>query len=296
MSRIAYVNGHYFPHSAARVHIEDRGMQFADAAYEVTAVVGGRLIDEAWHHERLERSLGELGIAPPMSRRALSSVLHEVARRNRIVDGIVYLQVGRGAAPRNHVFPRGAAPSVVATARRALPAGSPASLDGVKVITVPDRRWQRRDIKSVSLLPNVLAKQQALEAEAFEAWQVDADGYVTEGTLSNAWIVDADGTVRTRPVSNDILSGITRRRLIGLAREAGIPVIETPFTPAQAQAAREAFLTSTSSFVVPVVQIDDTVVANGRPGTTTERLRDLYTQFASRSGEDDNGRGKEDGD
>lgn len=280
MSRIAYVNGRYVPHGAARVHVEDRGMQFSDAAYEVIAVIAGRPIDWDWHHERLERSLGELDIATPMSAGALSAVLSEIVRRNLIDDGIVYMQVGRGVAPRNHAFPAAAAPSVVVTARRINPAGSPASGAGVRVITIPDRRWQRRDIKSVSLLPNVLAKEAAVAAGAFEVWQIDGDGYVTEGAASNAWIVDTDGAIRTRPASADILSGITRRRLIALAKDAGIAVVEAAFTPDEAKAAREAFLTSTSSFVVPVTEIDDAVVANGQPGATTEHLRDLYAAFA----------------
>ncbi len=280
MSRIAYVNGRYVPHGAAHVHVEDRGMQFSDAAYEVIAVIAGRPIDWDWHHERLERSLGELDIAAPMSATAMSAVVSEIVRRNLIDDGIVYMQVGRGVAPRNHAFPAAAAPSVVMTARRINPAGSPASSAGVRVITIPDRRWQRRDIKSVSLLPNVLAKEAATAAGAFEVWQIDADGYVTEGAASNAWIVDTAGAIRTRPASADILSGITRRRLIALAKGAGIAVVEAAFTPDEAMAAREAFLTSTSSFVVPVTEIDDAVVANGQPGATTERLRDLYAAFA----------------
>ena len=280
MSRIAWVNGRYMSHAAAHVHIEDRGMQFSDAAYEVIAAIGGRLVDPVWHRERLERSLGELDIALPMSGAAMAAVLREVLRRNRVAEGIVYLQVGRGAAPRDHAFPRGAKPSMVATARRARPASARALTEGVRVVSIPDLRWRRRDIKSVSLLPNVLAKQAAAEAGAFEAWQTDPDGRVTEGAASNAWIVDGDGAVKTRPPGNDILAGITRRRLIALAKDAGIPVVEEAFTLEQAKTAREAFLTSTSSFVVPVLQIDEAVVANGRPGSTTERLRDLYTAFA----------------
>ncbi len=280
MSRIAYVNGRYVPHKVAQVHIEDRGMQFSDAAYEVIAVLGGRLVDRTLHHDRLERSLSELAIDRPMRRTALDAIFDEVVRRNRVSEGIIYLQVGRGASPRNHAFPVGARPSVVVTARRAAPASAAALTEGVKVVTMPDLRWLRRDIKSVSLLPNVLAKQTAVEAGAFEAWQVDADGYVTEGAQSNAWIVESDGTIVTRPESNAILSGITRRRLIEVARAEGLSVVERAFTPTQAAAAREAFLTSTSSFVVPVVQIDEAVVANGRPGAITEQLRSLYIDFA----------------
>ncbi len=281
MSRIAYVNGRYLAHASAQVHIEDRGMQFADGVYEVVAVLGGKLIDRDWHHQRLARSLGVLGIALPMERGALDAVLDEVVRRNRVDEGIVYLQVGRGAAPRNHVFPADVRPSVVATARAARPATARALIEGVRVITVADQRWRRCDVKSVALLPNVLAKQAAAEAGAFEAWQIDDKGLVTEGAQSNSWIVDGDGTIVTRPESNEILSGITRRRLLALVREAEMPVAERAFTPQQAKAAREAFLTSTSSFVVPVVQIDDAVVANGRPGAITEHLRSLYLDFAA---------------
>ncbi len=280
MARVAYVNGRYVAHAAAQVHVEDRGMQFADGVYEVIAVVDGRLVDRALHHRRLERSLGELRITVPMSRPALDAVLDEVVRRNRVEEGIVYVQVGRGAAPRNHAFPPDVRASVVVTARRARPASARALTEGVRVITVPDQRWRRCDIKSIALLPNVLAKQAAVEVGAYEAWQIDDAGLVTEGAQSNAWIVEAEGTIVTRPESHDILSGITRKRLIGLARDAGLSIAERPFTPQQAKAAREAFLTSTSSFVVPVVQIDDAVVANGRPGTVTEGLRRLYLDFA----------------
>ena len=283
MSRIAFVNGRYVPHGRAGMHIEDRATQFADGVYEVIAVLGGRLIDRALHHERLERSLGELSIARPMGRGALDSVLDEVVRRNRVEEGIVYLQVGRGRAPRSHAFPANARPSVVVTARRAQPASAAALTEGVAVVTVPDQRWRRCDIKTVSLLPNVLAKQAAAEAGAFEAWQVDDQGFVTEGAQSNAWIVDGEGTVLTRAEGNEILNGITRRRLMLLARDAGLVVAERRFTPAEAMAAREAFLTSTSSFVVPVVRIDDRAVANGKPGSTTERLRSLYLDFAART-------------
>ena len=280
MSRIAYVNGRYTPHRAARVHVEDRGMQFADAAYEVVASVAGRPVDEEWHFDRLEHSLGALGIAMPMSRAALRAVLSEVVRRNRAADGLAYLHVGRGAAPRDHAFPASAAPSVVATARPARPGAAAALADGVSVITTPDLRWRRCDIKSVSLLPNVLAKQEAAAAGAFEAWQVDDRGRVTEGASSNAWIVDGGGAVRTRPPGRDVLAGITRRRLIALARADGMRVVESAFAPEEAKEAREAFLTSTSAFVVPVVRIDESAVANGRPGAATERLRALYADFA----------------
>lgn len=280
MSRIAYVNGRYVPHTLARVHVEDRGMQFSDGVYEVVAVIGGHLIDMELHEQRLQRSLDELRIAMPMSMVVLRTILQEVARRNRVDEGIVYLQIGRGVAMRNHAFPTSSNRSIVVTARRAQPGSATVLTEGVKVVTVPDIRWGRCDIKSVSLLANVLAKQQAIDAGCFEAWQIDDEGFVTEGCQSNAWIVDSDGALVTREASADILTGVTRLRVIDLARKAQIPVIERRFTPDEAASAREAFLTSTSSFVVPVVQIDDKVVANGRPGSVTERIRQLYLDFA----------------
>lgn len=280
MSRIAYVNGRYTAHRGAQIHIEDRGLQFADGVYEVIAVVGGRMIDTERHFVRLNRSLGELQIAMPMSQPALTTVLDEVIRRNRVAEGIVYLQVNRGVAPRNHAFPAAVKPSVVVTARAARPATAAVLHEGVRVVSVPDQRWHRRDIKSVSLLPNVLAKQIAAEAGAFEAWQIDGDGYITEGSQSNAWMVDADGVIRTRAASNDILNGITRLRILELAQAAGLTVEQRAFTLDEAMTARETFLTGTSSFVVPIVQIDDTVIGNGQPGSITEQVRDLYLDYA----------------
>lgn len=276
MSRIAYVNGRYLPHAKAVVHVEDRGYQFADGVYEVVAVRGGRLVDEARHLVRLERSLGELEIAMPMSRPALSAVMRETMRRNLVDDGIVYLQVTRGVARRDHAFPAAARPAVVMTARRVAAQAPALTEDGVKVITVADIRWARCDIKSVALLPNCLAKEQARRAGAFEAWQVDGQGLVTEGSSTNAWIVDRDGNVVTRQIDSSILSGITRMALMELAAGEGLTVLERAFTVAEAKAAREAFLTSTTSFVLPVVQIDDAIVANGKPGSFYRKLRELY--------------------
>ncbi len=276
MSRIAYVNGRYLPHAKAAVHVEDRGYQFADGVYEVVAVRGGRLVDEARHLARLERSLGELEIAMPMSRAALLVVMRETMRRNLVDDGIVYLQVTRGVARRDHAFPAAARPAVVMTARGVAAQAPALTEDGVKVITIPDIRWARCDIKSVSLLPNCLAKEQAKRAGAFEAWQVDGQGFVTEGSSTNAWIVDRDGNVVTRQIDSSILSGITRMALMELAAGEGLTVLERSFTVAEAKAAREAFLTSTTSFVLPVVEIDDAIVANGKPGSFYRKLRELY--------------------
>ena len=276
MSRIAYVNGRYVPQHEAAVNVEDRGYQFADGVYEVIAAERGRLIDLDRHFERLDRSLCELRIAPPCDHSALAVVLREVLRRNRIADGIVYLQVTRGVARRNHAFPARARTAMVVTAARKR-APSPAAVErGVRVITLPDIRWKRPDIKTVSLLPNVLAKQQAVEAGAEEAWFVDDAGRVTEGSSTNAWIVSGPGEVVTRPLGSDILAGVTRRTVIDVARDNNIRVVERSFTVEEVRQAREAFLTSTTSYVMPVVAIDGEKVGDGRPGPVTRLLLDAY--------------------
>jgi D-alanine transaminase len=281
MSRIAYVNGQYVPHNQAAVHIEDRGYQFADGVYEVFAVISGKLIDSDFHFERLERSLREIRMETPRTRRSLGLVMAEVLRRNRVRNGIVYLQITRGVAPRDHGFPAEASPSIVMTARTiTLPPASRKFDDGIAVITVPDIRWRRCDIKSVALLPNVLAKQAARDAGAYEAWLVDDQGLVTEGSSTNAWIVDADGNLVTRQTDTGILAGITRRTLLELAVKAGVRVIERPFTVEEARDAREAFISSSSSFVLPVVQIDEKPVGNGRPGSISVQLDTMYRQHA----------------
>jgi D-alanine transaminase len=284
MSRIAYVNGRYVPHRVARIHIEDRGFQFADAVYEVIAVNGGTLVDEAPHLKRLGRSLDELHIASPMSEAALKAVMREVVRRNGVRDGMIYLQVGRGAAPRDFAFPKGVRPSVVMTARRHKGPNPRLVEEGVGVITIPDIRWARPDIKSVALLPNTLGKQQAKEAGAYEAWQVDRDGKVTEGTSSNAWIITAAGEVVTRQADTSILNGITRLSLIALLDGEGLRLVERAFTVAEAKAAREAFLTSTTNFVLSVVRIDDTPIGNGHPGSVVRRLREAYESYTAAQG------------
>lgn len=281
MSRIAYVNGRYAPHARAQVSIDDRGYQFADAVYEVFAVVDGGLVDETAHFDRLERSLGEIRIPLPMSRPALRLVLREVVRRNRVRFGLAYLQIGRGVALRAHAFPPRAQPSVVVTARALAPEiGEANALQGVSVVSVPEIRWARRDIKTTGLLPNVLARQKAVEVGAYEAWFVDADGFVTEGAASNAWIVDRAGCLRTHPLDASILHGVTRRAVLELARRTGLDVAERPFTLEEAKNAREAFLTSATSFVLPVTRVDDAVVANGAPGQLAPALRALYFEAA----------------
>lgn len=281
MSRIAYVNGQYLPQRLAAVHIEDRGYQFADGVYEVLAVVGGRLVDEAPHLARLARSLGELRIAAPVSEAALKIVMREVLRRNCVADGIVYLQVTRGAAPRDHAFPKTAQPVLVVTARGRRAIDPLLAENGISVITIPDIRWQRCDIKSVALTANVLGKQQAREAGAYEAWQVDRDGLVTEGTSTNAWIVSPDGAVVTRQADAAILNGVTRLAVFDIIRREGGRLLERPFTVAEAKAAREAFLTSTTAELLPVVRIDGDPVGDGVPGPLSRRLREYYQQHAS---------------
>jgi D-alanine transaminase len=276
MSRIAYVAGQYLPHRQAAVHIEDRGYQFADGVYEVLSVIGGRLVDEELHLSRLHRSLGELRIPPPMRDAALKIVMREVIRRNAVQRGIIYLQITRGQAPRDHAFPKSAKPVLVATARRARPQDPKLGRDGIAVITIPDIRWQRCDIKSVSLLPNVLGKQQAREAGAYEAWQIDREGLVTEGTSTNAWIVTGDGAVVTRAADSAILNGVTRLALFDIMRREGYRLDERPFTVAEAKGAREAFLTSTTADVLPIVRIDGDPVADGKPGPLSRKLRQAY--------------------
>ena len=278
MSRIAYVNGAYRPHRAASVHIEDRGYQFGDGVYEVWAVFGGRLADAEGHFVRLARSLEELKIVAPMSRAALTVVLYELLRRNRVRDGLLYLQVTRGVARRDHAFPTpDTAPSLVITTRASDPAGTQArAAQGISVITLPENRWGRCDIKSVNLLPNVLAKQIAKDVGSGEAWFVDSEGLVTEGASSNAWIVDRDGVLRTRPTTSNILRGVTRSTLMQVIAAHGIKVEEDAFTPAEAKAAREAFITGAGALVMPVVAIDGQPIGNGHPGPVAEALRVAY--------------------
>ncbi len=284
MPRFAYVNGRYLPHAQAAVHIEDRGYQFADGVYEVVPVYQGTLIDEGLHLDRLERSLRELRIGMPVARATLELISRELMRRNDLTQGMLYLQVTRGVAPRDHKFPAKTAPALVMTTRQTKPHGEALLSQGIKVIAVPDIRWQRCDIKSTSLLPNVLAKQQAVEAGAYEAWQIDGEGRITEGSSTNAWIVSAEGKVVTRDAGHAILSGITRLSLLKLIREAGFELEERAFTLEEAKAAREAFLTSSTSFVLPIVAIDETPVGNGHPGILCGKLRARYFDYMASLG------------
>lgn len=276
--RIAYVNGRYLPHGQASVHIEDRALQLGDGIYEVCNVIGGVMLDEEPHLDRMERSLRELGIAMPMSRAALKLVMREMIARNRLADGFLYMQVTRGAVKRDHIPPvDGPRPTLIMTMRAQDLAGLARRMEqGIAVSTQPDIRWGRCDIKTVQLLPNLLAKQAARQTGAFEAWLVDEDGYVTEGSSTNAWIVDQDGTVITRDLSNAILPGVTRRIILEAMAEAQIKVVERKFTVAEAKAAREAFLSSATGAAVPVVAIDGQTLGNGAPGALTRHIRELY--------------------
>lgn len=285
MHRIAYVNGRYLPHARATVGIEDRGYQFADGVYEVIQVDRGRLVDERLHLQRLDRSLGELGIIAPVGDAALAIVVREVVRRNKVFDGMAYIQVTRGVARRDHAFPDPAvAPGLVVTAQAVDPAKAEAkAAKGIRVITLPDQRWKRPDIKSISLLPNVLAKQAAKAAGAGEAWLLADDGTVNEGASSNAWIIGQDGRVITHPVDQTILKGVTRTTLLSLIGRLGLASEERPFTVDEAYAAREAFVTGATTLVTPVIAIDDRPIADGLAGPLTREFRAAFPDAAARS-------------
>ncbi|MBO6782627.1 MAG: D-amino-acid transaminase [Alphaproteobacteria bacterium] len=279
MPRIAYVNGRYVDHRAAAVHVEDRGYQFADGVYEVIHLFRNRLIDEEPHLDRLDRSLRELDMAWPMGRAAMRVAMREIVRRNGYATGLLYIQVTRGVAPRDHKFPQLPMSSLVMTVRPIPEFPDDMREEGVAVVTIDDIRWARRDIKSISLLPNVLGKQAAADAGAYEAWMIDADGMVTEGTSSNAWIVNGEGTLVTRPADHDILRGITRQAILRMADELDIAFEERPFSRDEALGAREAFMSNSSHFVTPVTRIDDNAIANGRPGSLSTALHERYLDF-----------------
>lgn len=281
MPRISYVNGAYIPHHEASVHVEDRGFQFADGVYEVVALIGGNLADEVGHLDRLERSLRELKIQMPMPRRAMQLVMRELVRRNRLRNGMVYIQVSRGQAPRDFAIPKDIPPSLVMTVKTASFDRNARKAAGRAVITVPDIRWQRCDIKTTALLAQVLAKQAALDKGAYDAWMVDEKGFVTEASSSNAWIVDQKNRLITRPVSgNRILKGVTRSALQVLCRKRKIEIIERPFTVAEAYKAREAFTSAAISMIVPVVSIDGKKIGDGKTGKLTSDIMDMYMDYA----------------
>ena len=280
MSRLAYVNGQYVPHDRAEIHIDDRGYQFGDGIYEVVTVINGKLADQEWHLDRMEYSLSEMGIPMPMSRPALKIIIKNIIRMNRIHYGLVYFQVTRGVMRRDHAINTLLTPQLVMTAKN-LPRLTKEIIDPVKVITVPDQRWQRRDIKTLQLLPNCMAKTKAVEAGAYEALMVDRDGLVTEGSSSNAWIVTHDGELVTRPATYDILSGITRKAVLELAQNRNLKIVERGFTVDEAKNAAEVFLTSASSLVTPVAEIDGTLVSRGQTGPVAAALRQAYYDHVS---------------
>lgn len=277
MSRIAYIDGCYQPLNEPAVMVEDRGYQFADGVYEVCAIRNGHLMDEIEHLERLDYSLSELNIPAPMARGALQIVMRETVRRNRVRNGILYIQVSRGVAPREHSYGDDVRPVITVTARPTDPAKRQYVLEhGIEVITVPDQRWARCDIKSISLLPNVLARQAARNAKVQEAWQIDTNGLVTEGGATNAWIVDAQGRLRTRPAANDILNGIIRQVLIGLVADMDIEFVEEAFSLDDALEAQECFSTASTLAVFPVISIDGKQIGSGKPGPVSLALAKAY--------------------
>jgi len=287
VGRIAYVNGRYLPLAQAGVHIEDRALQFADGIYEVVGVVDGMIFDEEPHLDRLERSVGEIHMAMPMAREALKLVIREVARRNRIHDGLIYMQVTRGAYRRDHAIPANAArPTLIMTARPIDPRVNDRRREkGVAVVTRSDQRWARCDIKSTALLPNILAKTEARDAGAFEAWLIDRDGLITEGSSTSAWIVDKAGNIVTRDLSNAILPGVTRREIIDAAAEAQIAIVERKFTLAEALEAKEAFISAATLGATPVISIDGHKIGDGKPGPIARRLQELYRKRAEKLAE-----------
>ncbi|MGB2931970.1 MAG: D-amino-acid transaminase [Methyloceanibacter sp.] len=279
MSRLVYVNGSFVQEADAKISVFDRAFLFADGVYEVTAVIGGRTVDLDAHLARLDRSLAELHIAPPLTDAELRRLHDELIARNGVDEGIVYLQITRGVADRDFAYPEDASATVVAFMQARPLVDNPSAVSGVKVITIPDIRWKRRDIKSTSLLGQTMGKQEAKLRGAYEAWMVE-DGVVTEGTSSTAFILDAGGRLRTQPLGHHILPGVTRRAVLRLAEARNLTIEERPFTVAEALEAREAFLTAASAFVLPVVEIDGVPIGDGRPGPIASDFRRLYIEEA----------------
>ena len=280
MSRTVYINGEFVPESEAKISIMDRGYLFADGVYEVSAVINGKMIDNEGHLRRLERSLGELDLRSPLSNHEIEGVQNELVERNGLKEGIIYLQITRGVAERDFLWPEDISPTLTMFTQAKNLLQSPLATKGASIITVPDIRWQRRDIKSIALLPQAMAKHAARKAGANDAWMVD-NGYVTEGTSTNAFIVTMEGTLVTRDLSTDILHGITRSAVLRLAEEAELPIEERSFTPQEAYDAAEVFATGSSFFVLPVVEIDGHIISNRAPGPLTNRLREMYIEMAT---------------
>lgn len=282
MSRTIYVNGSYLPEEEAKVSVFDRAFLFGDAVYEVTAVLDGRLVDFAPHFERLERSLKEIALTSPVGHAELRALHEELVRRNSVNEGIVYLQISRGNAERDFAYPENTVPTVVAFTQNRPLIANPYAETGVKVVTIPDLRWKRRDIKSTSMLAQAMGKEEAKRKGAYEGWMVE-NGMVTEGTSSSAFILDAQGVIRTQPLGHHILPGVTRRAILRLAALEGVSLEERPFSIAEALSAREAFLTAASAFVLPVVEIDGVGIGGGRPGPLARKFRELYIEEARKS-------------
>ena len=281
MSRIAYVNGSYVPHREAAISIDDRGYQFGDGVYEVVFIIDGKMADEGPHLDRLERSLAEMAMPMPVSREVLRMIMARVVRLNAVRTGLVYLQITRGVAKRDHKWTKALKPALVVTAKNTAK-HIPTQIAAVNVITVADERWERRDIKTIQLLPNCMAKQKAYEAGAYEAVMIDTDGTVTEGSSSNVWIVTDKAELITRPATNKILNGITRRTVSAVAQEMQLTVIERDFTLQEALGASEAFLTSASSHVTPIGQIDNAAISDGKAGPVAKRLRMAYIEAVTK--------------
>lgn len=281
MSRIVYVNGRYVPYHNATVHVEDRGLQFADSIYEAILVRGRKLVDERGHLDRLERSLSEIGISMPVSRKSLAFICRQIVRNNLLGHGYVYIQITRGTAHRSFKIPKEIKPTLIVMAMRADPKVKKAQQHGLNIITVPDLRWKRRDIKTTQLLSQSLAKQTALDAMCDDAWMVDEDGYVTEGTSSNAWIVTEDNRLITRSADHGILKGVTRNSLVSLISQLGLRLELRHFKLEEAYAAREAFISSANTIATPVIRIDGYVIGDGSPGQVTQRLFKAYESYAA---------------
>lgn len=279
MTRIVFLNGDYLPEQEAKISIFDRAVNFGDAIYEVAGVLDGKLVDFKHHMQRYSNSLEKLSIISPLQQQEILDAFRKLVELNQLDEGLVYMQVTRGVAERDFVWPEGIKPTVFMFTQAKAAVENSAAENGVKLASVPDIRWARRDIKSVNLLAQVLAKKTAHDAGAFEALMVDPEGNVTECGSTSFFIVKND-QVLTRPLTNDILPGVTRRAVVGLCNSQGLQLLETKFTLEQALNADEAFISGASSYVLPVVRIDDQEISGGKPGIFSQRVRDIYIEYA----------------